>query len=66
MKYYLINVLNEKEECTEFEVIQFLTDRQIALLHNFQKSNKNKIRFTINFNVNMVYKYILIERGVKS
>lgn len=65
MKYYLINVLNEKEECTEFETIQFLTDRQIALLHNFQGSNRKQIRFTINFNMNMVYKYILVERGVK-
>lgn len=63
MKYCLINVLNEKEECTEFEAILFLTDRQIALLHNFQRSNKKQIRFKINFNKNLVYKYVLIQKG---
>lgn len=62
MKYSLITVTNIKEDCTEFEAVKFLTDRQIKILSKFKNSKKQTIKFKINFNMNLVYKYIVVEK----
>lgn len=64
MRYYLITVLNDKEECAEYEALQFLTDKQINRLSDFKKSNEQKVKLKINFHMNLVYSYVIAEKEI--